>query len=285
MKSELLQDAIGMVRADFVRDAAVPVVRRKKTALRFGALAACFCLVAAAAVIAVPKMAKNSVKEPTAPEETHDIAVVPVTQVQTDTEYVQPEISAPSADTQNIFVQNVDIPPEGSTPVNLPDMHTAGADPQNAPFLPYNGVEPPVQVLPMISSFGDGKYVSADKAVYNGGVEFSESLKNALEERGDEVKYRVLIELFGDGVQLSGESEEVRAEFDRLGSLGYTAPLETVSDGNVENTYLTLHATASQLNDFAAAPDYGYYIVFYDEYFGGTSEIPTVYNGSLSPLG
>lgn len=50
MKSDLLQDAIGEVRDDYIQDADLAPVRKKSGWLKWGAMAACLCLVLAAAI-------------------------------------------------------------------------------------------------------------------------------------------------------------------------------------------------------------------------------------------
>mgnify|MGYP007101923440 CR=1 FL=1 len=121
--------------------------------------------------------------------------------------------------------------------------------------------------LPMISSYGESTYMG-DMAVINGAFELSDSLRSALQEYGNNARYRVIVELFKDGVQLNNSSEIAQLEINRLTNDGYTVALETYNNGYIENNYLTLHATFDQINDFSASNELGYFILLYGEYFG-----------------
>lgn len=66
MKTEVLQDALELIRDDYILDAHGGPAVRKKTWLRWGALAACVCLIALAT--ALPKLlASTSAPEPVPP--------------------------------------------------------------------------------------------------------------------------------------------------------------------------------------------------------------------------
>lgn len=121
-------------------------------------------------------------------------------------------------------------------------------------------------ITPMISSYGESAY-AGDMVVYNGAYVLSDSLKGALQEYGNTAKYRVIVELFTDGVQLDNASETVQAEINRLANEGYIVAFETYNDGNVDHKYFTLHAEFDQLNDFCASDALGYFILLYGEYF------------------
>lgn len=108
-----------------------------------------------------------------------------------------------------------------------------------------------------------------DLAVYGGGVELSGSLEAALEALGNTVNYRVVVEVFQDGAVLWSGSEEVAAEEARLANeYGYTVAHESYQVIMEREDYFTLHATAEQLRSFPASAQYGYYLALYDEYLG-----------------
>lgn len=121
----------------------------------------------------------------------------------------------------------------------------------------------------------DVEGLSGDYAVLNGGCFLSPSLKGALAEYGnsEEYRYRVIIELFRDGVQVPNESDEAGAERDRLATEGYVVAYETLSDGNATtHSLFTIHATAKQLKEFATSQQYGYGLWLYDEKEGHATE-------------
>lgn len=84
---------------------------------------------------------------------------------------------------------------------------------------------------------------------------FSMSLQSAMNEYGDEVLYRVVVDVFENNNPLS-DSSKMQAECDRLSNLGYD-----VSNGD----YFTMRATYDELVDFAANESYGYFMFLYDE--------------------
>ena len=84
---------------------------------------------------------------------------------------------------------------------------------------------------------------------------FSMSLQGAMNEYGDEVLYRVVIDVFENDEPLT-DSSKMQAECDRLANLGYDA-----SNGN----YFTMTATYEELVDFVANENYGYFMFLYDE--------------------
>ena len=106
-----------------------------------------------------------------------------------------------------------------------------------------------VEITPMISSFGESTY-SGDIAVVNGGIAFSDALEAALQEYGNTVRYRVVLEFFKDGVQIDSAGEIAMKEFDGLAEAGYIVALETYNEGYIEQHLFTLHATAEQLRSF-----------------------------------
>lgn len=154
---------------------------------------------------------------------------------------------------------------------------------------PENGDHSILDGKPMISGFGETD-VMVDMSVTDGGYWISPGLEGAMDHYGDSVNYRVLVELFSDGVQIpSGEAQAV-AEAARLGELGYIVAMETstetVVDGSIATAYITyyftLHATYEQLLDFQTNENLGYKFMLYDEALGtAQSSDVTSYNGII----
>jgi hypothetical protein len=118
----------------------------------------------------------------------------------------------------------------------------------------------------VISDFGEAK-MESDISVSNGAVVFSDALTGALEQYGGDVLYRVIVELFSDGVQIDCAGDAGTAEMERFAAEGYTVAFETYNDGYVDHNYFTLHATAEQLDSsyFPASEQYGYCVMLYGE--------------------
>ncbi|MDE7327587.1 MAG: hypothetical protein K2N63_15145 [Lachnospiraceae bacterium] len=120
--------------------------------------------------------------------------------------------------------------------------------------------------MKMISS-----YQEKEKAVYcyaapkEGEFFCSTPLKHAMEEYGEEVLYKVVVQLFCDGSVVEPESEEAKLEGERLAGLGYTVVWESYGDGEEVSQYIMLHATKKQLTKFDAGNQYGYMFRFFDE--------------------
>lgn len=309
MNAEQLLDAVGEVRDDFLAEADAAPVKRRNTWLRWGAMAACVCLIAVAAFAApkllTPPVADVPVQAGLAPEQMQGGGYAPEA----------PERGGASVNTGMLPASASDIalsaqekdgkpyPDSGNTPSAVPDAPGPTATPRvepdvpeispthpatgNLPDQPVNGPmlregdEVP-DYTPMISGYGTA--LLTDKSVAAGGVLFSQQLTEALAAYGDSATYRVMAELFRDGVEISGGSAEAKAEMERLAAEGYTVAFETYFDGYAEHYYFTLHATAAQLESFSAGSECGWFLMLYNEYFG----IPGAYQemtGFNSPCG
>lgn len=155
---------------------------------------------------------------------------------------------------------------------------------------PINYIPEPGEVIPMISGYGESTY-QGDMSVADGGFCFSAALQSALEYYGETANYRVLVELFSDGVQISSGGELAQKECQRLSNQGYMVAMETFtqtkSHGEYITTevsyYFTLHATYAQLKNFRPSDKLGYSLCLYGEYFGDTvlSE-PVVFNAAAA---
>lgn len=138
---------------------------------------------------------------------------------------------------------------------------SAGADVSHKP----NNYVPDGSERKMISSYGSGTVSGSYAAPANGEYGFSIPLRSAMEEYGDSVLYRVVIDVFRGKEQLASDSGSVKAEQERLSEKGYTVAVETYYDGSRNHCYFTLHAEYDELKNFAASEDYGYFICLYDE--------------------
>ena len=143
---------------------------------------------------------------------------------------------------------------------------------------------------PMISGYGESG-VNVDMSVTNGGAWYSPALEAAMDHYGDTANYRVLVELFSDGVQIASGGAQAVAEAQRLRELGYIVAVETVretvTEGDIATVYatyyFTLHVTYGQLLDFQPDGSLGYKFMLYDDALGMTRNSETItYNGQLS---
>ncbi len=92
---------------------------------------------------------------------------------------------------------------------------------------------------------------------------FSYGLNEALKKYGDTAIYRVRVDVFSDEGKITDRAEiekvaEILIEKDCTVALEYT-------DGDCCLTDLTLHATESQLENFEADDEYGYFFFLYND--------------------
>ncbi len=105
----------------------------------------------------------------------------------------------------------------------------------------------------------------ADYAVRSGECFMSISLRGAMDAYGDEVRYRVVVDIFRDGIAVAPDGEIAAKERERLFSEGYVVAMETENYGTNTQTFFTLHATFEQLNEFHGLEEYGYGLWLYGE--------------------
>ena len=103
---------------------------------------------------------------------------------------------------------------------------------------------------------------------------FSVPLREAINEYGDSVLYRVVVDVFSDEDQLSPDSNKVQSECERLSNIGYTVAYETYFDGASYHYYFTLHATYDELTNFNVNDNYGYFMFLYNERVESIGESP-----------
>ena len=127
-----------------------------------------------------------------------------------------------------------------------------------------------VKYKQMISSYGDmGSVDACYAAPKNGEVCCSIPLRNAmdaLKQYGDDVLYRVYVDLF-EGEQPLEWSDVLIDKFSsEFGAQGPIVAIETVlQDGEAQRTAFTLHATYDQLQSLRAPEGYGLMLLLYDE--------------------
>jgi len=273
MRGNEFLDKMELIDPVYIEAADADPKKRQKAWVKWGAMAACLCLVIAGAA-ALPK----ALNIPDAP------SPIPM-----------PDMSARP------------IPDRGKMPDEFPE-HTIlrpgdegyiapESTPEPAPEKPqysfiFDGAFEETElsdVRTMISGYGEPAQ-KPDMAVEEGCVCFSNSLTEAMEYYGDTVRYRVFIELYSDGVQVSSGGEQAIEEAQRLCDEGYIVALETFTQtedhGEYVTTsatyYFTLHAGYEQLKKFSADESLGYYIMLYDEGTGiQSSSHSVVFNGSM----
>ena len=265
-------DKMELIDAAYVETADCAPHKNKQIVRRFGALAACFAVSVAGAVIITHRndsapasllMPEEVVQSDGSAAQREDVAQpIPGDTVVNadDVNYVNP-IYTPEPDEPDI---KIEVTPDSGYVVGGPFNH-----------------DQTVPVTPCISSYGEGSY-SADLSVANGGVHIASSLSNAMEHYGDNVTYRVMLVPFADGIGISAASQEVKSEAERLFEHGYTTAQETITnpDGSKEHYFYLISATCYQIEQFPAAENLGYLLVFYDEYLGAPSTSDTVvFNG------
>lgn len=132
----------------------------------------------------------------------------------------------------------------------------------NGPCL-REGDEPPVY-RNLITSYPVSS--SADyRAPYDGEVCYTVPLYYAMQEYGadENTDYLVIIDLYcKNGTERLYTLADLRAEFERLGALGYEAGLNQPSNAS---PFLTLKATYEELQSFPAEADRGYFLRLYLE--------------------
>ena len=223
---------------------------------RWAALAACFVLVAALAVPAItghlPRAEQAAPPFPDAAEH-NEATHLPVN---------RPEAA------------------ELNDPTQLPANSPNAMLPNNGINIPAGGAQEDVKYVEskqMISHYDIGNMDACYAVPQNGEVNFSMPLREAMKAYGDDVRYRVVVDLFRDESQLPPDGADAKNEGARLAALGYITAFETYTDNGSSQTWFTLHATYDQLADFAVAGEYGYMFFLYGERVpGGDTEYPAV---------
>ena len=269
MRGNELLNKMELIDSAYVKAADTKAVKIRHNFTAWGSIAACMCL----ALVSVWVMRG-------------------AWSVQTDV-----GTNVPALDTNDSLKYNTE---HGDSEIVIePIIEPSNGNAAYLPYIPSDGssAADSVDVTPLISSWGEGKYnvdvdtnVNVDMAVSDGEVYFSDSLTAAMEHYGDTANYRVLVELFDDGVQISSGGQLAIKESERLSELGYTVAMETVTQTEENGEYITthityyftLHATLEQLKSFIADDNLGYSLMLYGEYFGiSETDAPVIYNGVM----
>lgn len=283
MRGNEFLDKMELIDPAYIEAAENKQNKRKNAWAKYGALAACLCVVAAGAfaIYKEPSVQNPPIPAPDLPG--------------TSTAYPVGSVTINREERPEVFPTHPVIGPGDEGYISpIPTPEPAPENPQYS-FI-YDGAFEMdgafetgelSDVRNMISGFGELTQ-KPDMAVEEGGACFSKALEEAMEHYGDTVRYRVFIDLYSDGVQISSGSEQAIEEAQRLCDMDYIVALETFTQtedhGEYVTTnatyYFTLHAEYEQLKNFAAAEDLGYYIMLYDEGTGISSSSPAVvYNG------
>lgn len=171
-----------------------------------------------------------------------------------------------------------DAPEMAEEPAEVAELDEAA--PAETEPLPTEGVEMPTSdsyaYAGMDADAYNGKtlvsgYPDAPDGCYvtpkNGDVGYSEPLRAAMKEYGDEAVYRVWVDIFKDEVQLDPDDPEVAELLVAFGrEHNITTAIETYTDADgIEHVYPTMHATYEQLQNFAADEAHGWMLFLYDE--------------------
>ena len=118
----------------------------------------------------------------------------------------------------------------------------------------------PRKMISSYPSYVEASYSVPEKSCFG----ITIPLREALEEYGNEPLYRVIVQIFKDKESVT-DLQILNAEAERLFNLGYTPAVETFNNSSGQHNWLTLHAEAEQINNFAAGEDYSYFLLLYDE--------------------
>lgn len=164
-------------------------------------------------------------------------------------------VSTRSDDTSDSYSQ---APTDASDSSSLTSIDLAAKVDKISNFATHDFFTP--EGVRIIDSYAKQWRVVCYVAPENGEFILSVPLREALTEYGDDVIYRVLLEIRQDGHSLEKESADVQKEKTRLSSLGYTF----ISD-SPDEYFLYMQATKEQLRNFACDSQYGYFMRFYFE--------------------
>ncbi|MBE6853674.1 MAG: hypothetical protein E7505_09440 [Ruminococcus sp.] len=115
----------------------------------------------------------------------------------------------------------------------------------------------------LISSYPEAcsaSYTLPDKGKFG----MTTPLREAVNEYGDTVIYRVIVHVFDEEKQIK-DKEILMDEANRLFDLGYISVIEEFTDQEEKRTELSIHASSEQILDFSAGADYKYFLLLYDE--------------------
>ena len=146
-----------------------------------------------------------------------------------------------------------------------------------------NNASAEIPVLPWVESYPmdvDACYA----APKNGEVGYSIPLREAMDEYGDDARYRVVVDRFQNEQPMDPVGDGVEAEMDRLAAVGIVSAYERVYDHDaLEHAYFTIHASRYELEHFPPSDEYGYMLFLYAERVPDYEPAPeAVYSGSIA---
>lgn len=86
-----------------------------------------------------------------------------------------------------------------------------------------------------------------------------------MEEYGDMVLYKVVVDVFSNNNMLESDRKAVKNEIERFDEIDYTVGFKHYNDGTMNHYYFILYATQEQLINFSRNDNYGYMFWLYDE--------------------
>lgn len=277
MNKELLFDSFSQLDENLISRS--EAAKARPAWRKWAGIAACFVLVAA---LAVPAITGHLPRAERAEQEREVVPGAAEHNGPTNLPANNPEPWEPNDPTQlpahapDAWVTN--------DPTQLPANSPNGMLPDNGICIPADGTQEDVKYKEskrMISHYDIGNMDACYAVPQNGEVNFSMPLREAMKAYGDDVRYRVVVDLFRDESQLPPDGADAKNESARLAALGYITAFETYTDNGSSQTWFTLHAGYDQLADFAAAEEYGYMFFLYGERVsGGDTEYPAIFNAS-----
>ena len=300
MKSIDLLEIIGGADDSLIKKADEEPGQRYPRLPKWGFIAACFCICAAAVILSFG----HGKITPAAQKDIEETCEVPDQDLsgeiggfsynkQTDGGFdsVKDEVitydGIPSEESNEIPHNGVssDELKENAEVYTKENVETVKPTSQSSGFEssgPYVRVDPDgtdtevkTETCAFISSFGPSTY-DENTVVKNGNYLFSDSLSNAVKQYGSSVRYRVIVKLFRDGTEADMAYGAVSEEIDRMCSQGFTVAYETMWDGRESESILTLHASEEQLDGFSCSGSYGYYVFLYGELYE-TEDLNVIY--------
>ena len=179
----------------------------------------------------------------------------------------------PISDDPGISTGQEDAAGKGTNDNVLSNGEFTGALPHISGVLDGDSSDADRDGVKVISSYVPKNEIDAKYRIpANGEYVFTYPLMEAMKEYGDSVLYNVRIYVFEDGTKADDENNyDIKTEVERLDKSGF--PVWIGEDANGQ-FYYAIKAKKSQLDNFVASEDYGYFIKLAE---GGT------YLGGLIP--
>lgn len=154
--------------------------------------------------------------------------------------------------------------PTNDTEIAEQDQAVKKQETESLPEVLDNGKPESSEITSVISAYayeGEACYKTPD----DGHCIYSIPLQKAMEEYGDMVLYKTVVDVFSDDNLFEATSETVKNEIERLAEIDYTVDFEHYNDGSMDHYYFVLYATQEQLINFVGNDNYGYMFWLYDE--------------------